>query len=53
MKTYKPKEVAEMLGVSTRTLHNWHIKGVLVAKLTLTGRKYYTEKQIKEALDNF
>ena len=44
-KIYKPKEFAELLGVSVRTLQRWDKKGLLVAYRTPTNRRYYTYEQ--------
>ena len=42
---YKPKEFAELLGVSVKTLQRWDRKGVLHANRTPTDRRYYTYDQ--------
>lgn len=47
-KKYKPKEVAEMLNVSVKTLQRWDREGILVAQRTPTDRRYYTEEQLTE-----
>ena len=47
-KIYKPKEFAELLGVSVRTLQRWDKKGLLVAYRTPTDRRYYTHEQYLE-----
>ena len=47
-KIYKPKEFAELLGVSARTLQRWDKKGLLVAYRTPTDRRYYTHEQYLE-----
>ena len=47
-KIYKPKEFAELLGVSVRTLQRWDKKGLLVAYRTPTDRRYYTHEQYIE-----
>lgn len=50
---YKPKEFAEMIGVSVKTLQRWDNMGKLKAYRTPTDRRYYTDKQLKEfAKDN-
>lgn len=41
----KPSEMAERLGITTRTLQNWDKQGLLKAHRTPTGRKYYIEEQ--------
>ena len=47
-KIYKPKEFAELLGVSVKTLQRWDKKGLLVAYRTPTNRRYYTHEQYIE-----
>lgn len=42
---YKPKEMADLIGVSVPTLQRWDRDGVLKAHRTPTNRRYYTEKQ--------
>ncbi|WP_328284583.1 IS607 family transposase [Anoxybacillus sp. J5B_2022] len=48
MKHYKPKEFAEMLHVSVKTLQRWDNEGVLKAYRNPKGRRYYTEEQYRE-----
>ncbi len=45
MSNYKPKEFAQMLGVSVITLQRWDREGKLKAYRTPTDRRYYTHKQ--------
>ena len=45
MAVYKPKEMAEKLGVTVRTLQEWDRRQKLPAYRTPTGRRYYTEEQ--------
>lgn len=45
MTMMKPKEMAERLGVTVRTLQIWDKKGILKAYRTPTNRRYYTEEQ--------
>jgi Predicted site-specific integrase-resolvase len=45
---YKPKEFAELLNVSVRTLQRWDNEGTLKAFRTPTDRRYYTYEQYKE-----
>lgn len=52
MKVLKPKEMAERLGVTTRTLRNWDNEGVLKAKRTPTNRRYYTEEQYQRYINS-
>lgn len=53
---YKPKEMAELIGVSVPTLQRWDRKGVLKAYRTPTNRRYYTKEQylkyINEPIEN-
>ena len=42
---YKPKDFAELLGVSVKTLQRWDIDGILKANRTLTDKRYYTYDQ--------
>ena len=49
---YKPKEFAELLNVSVKTLQRWDRNKVLIAKRTPTDRRFYTEEQLQEYLKN-
>ncbi len=42
---YKPKDFAELLGVSVKTLQRWDRDGILKASRTPTDRRYYTYDQ--------
>lgn len=42
---YKPKDFAELLGVSVKTLQRWDNDGILKANRTPTNRRYYTYDQ--------
>ena len=42
---YKPKDFAELLGVSVKTLQRWDRDGILKANRTPTARRYYTYDQ--------
>ena len=42
---YKPKDFAELLGVSVKTLQRWDREGTLKANRTPTNRRYYTYDQ--------
>lgn len=44
----KPKEMAERLNVTVRTLQRWDNDGILKAYRTPTNRRYYTEEQYLE-----
>ena len=45
IKNYKPKDFAELLGVSVKTLQRWDREGVLKSNRTPTNRRYYTYDQ--------
>ena len=42
---YKPKDFAELLGVTVKTLQRWDRDGILKANRTPTNRRYYTYDQ--------
>ena len=42
---YKPKDFAELVGVSVKTLQRWDREGTLKANRTPTDRRYYTYDQ--------
>lgn len=42
---YKPKDFAELLGVSAKTLQRWDRERTLKANRTPTDRRYYTYDQ--------
>ena len=42
---YKPKDFAELLGVSVKTLQRWDREGILKANRTPSDRRYYTYDQ--------
>lgn len=44
----KPKEMAELLNVTVKTLQRWDRDGQLVAYRTPTNRRYYTKAQYYE-----
>lgn len=46
----KPKDVAERLNISVKTLQRWDNEGILIAHRTPTNRRYYTEDQIQQYL---
>ena len=50
MKILKPKDVANMLNVTVKTLQNWDYSGKLIAKRNPNNRRYYTFEQINELL---
>ncbi|MCD8118281.1 MAG: IS607 family transposase [Lachnospiraceae bacterium] len=45
MTNYKPKDFAELVGVSVKTLQRWDREGILKANRTPTDRRYYTYDQ--------
>lgn len=45
IKNYKPKEFAELLNVSVKTLQRWDRNDILKAHRTPTDRRYYTYDQ--------
>ena len=47
---YKPKEFAELLNVSVKTLQRWDRDKILIAKRTPTNRRFYTEEQLEQYL---
>lgn len=52
IKNYKPKDFAEMIGVSVKTLQRWDREGILIANRTPTERRYYTYAQYMEFMGN-
>lgn len=51
MSNYKPKDFAEMIGVSVKTLQRWDREGILKAYRTPTNRRFYTDKQLSEYME--
>ena len=45
MKTYRPREFAELIDVSTRTLIRWEKRGYIVPYKNVSGFKFYTHNQ--------
>lgn len=45
---YKPKDFAELLNISVKTLQRWDREDILKAKRTPTNRRYYTYDQYLE-----
>jgi len=45
---YRPKDFAEMIGVSVKTLQRWDNEGILKAHRNPADRRYYTHKQYVE-----
>tara|TARA_A100001518_G_C1227290_1_gene80763 strand:- start:23986 stop:24423 length:438 start_codon:yes stop_codon:yes gene_type:complete len=53
---YKPKEFANIIKVSTRTLSRWDEDGKFVARRNPSGGKFYTDEDLNKYLgkdDNF
>ena len=48
---YKPKDFAESLGMSVKTLQRWYRDNILKAKRTPTDRRYCTYEQYLEFKD--
>lgn len=46
---YKPHELAELLGVTVKTLQRWDNLGKLPARRTVTNYRYYTEDDLRIA----
>lgn len=46
-KSLKRKEVSEYLGISTDTLRNWEMNGLLTVKRMQNGYRVYTDEDIK------
>ena len=53
MAMLKPKDMAERLGVTVRTLQIWDNKGILKAHRTPTNRRYYTEEQYLDYIGQY
>mgnify|MGYP002606149714 FL=1 len=52
MAVLKPKEMAERLGVTVRTLLEWDRKGIFPAHRTPTNKRYYTEQDYLKYINN-
>ncbi len=48
MTAYSTGKAARLLGVTVRTLQRWDTDGKLKAKRTPTGRRFYTDEDIRE-----
>jgi excisionase family DNA binding protein len=44
----RPAEVAELLGVSPKTVSRWAKEGKLAFRRTLGGHRHYPEQEIRE-----
>lgn len=49
----KPKEVAEVLGVSVSTIQKWDENGVFPARRTPTNRRYYLKSDCDQLKNHF
>ena len=47
-KVYKVGELSKKFGISVKTLQRWDREGILKAFRSPTGRRYYTEEQLKD-----
>lgn len=50
-KVYKVGELSKKFGISVKTLQRWDREGILKAFRSPTGRRYYTEEQLKELIE--
>lgn len=50
MNVYKIGEFARLVGANVKTLQGLDRAGILVAGRTITGRRYYTDEDIKKYL---
>lgn len=44
---YTPKQFAERIGKSVKTLQRWDNDGIFKARRTPTNRRYYTEEDLQ------
>lgn len=51
MTMLKSKDMAKRLGVTVRTFQRWDNEGILKAQRTPTNRRYYTEEQYLDYVD--
>lgn len=49
-KLLKPKDVAEQLGITTRTLFRWDEEGNFKARRLPNGRKYYLQEDVDKLI---
>ena len=47
---YTPGQFAKRVGVSVKTIQKWDRLGILLAKRTITNRRYYTDEELAAAL---
>jgi putative resolvase len=50
-RTYKPAEFASLVGRTPQTLRLWDKKGLLSAKRTPGNQRYYTDADLRHALN--
>lgn len=48
---YRPHEFAKLIGKSTSTLRRWDREGVLLATRGAGGQRYYTDTDLRKALN--
>lgn len=51
-KRYTPKQFAELLNVSVKTLQRWDKSGILVAGRTPTNRRVYTDEHLRKVRES-
>lgn len=42
-----PSEAKAAFGVTTKTLRDWHLKGLIRARMTMGGQRRYWESEVK------
>ena len=47
---YNISQFAKKVGVAVKTLQRWDREGRLIARRTLTNRRYYTDEDLARAL---
>ena len=52
-KVYSVGKFAKLIGKSVRTVQRWDKDGLLVAKRSVTGRRFYTHAQYQETMGIF
>jgi len=50
-RVYRPHEFAKLIGKSVSTLRRWDREKTLIAKRGVGGQRYYTETDLREALN--
>ena len=48
---YSPKEFSVLIGKCVKTLQRWDKSGLLKARRTPSGRRYYTEEDYKNYIE--